>query len=74
MTVTGAVADVLQEEMSRQNRKPGEVCVTAGVNKNALYKVRDGGGLKVETLAALAKALGVPLSEIGFRVERRLIG
>lgn len=70
--VTPTCIAVLTEEMRRQNRKPGEVCVAAGVNKNALYKVRDGGGLKVETLAALARALDVPLSEIAFRVERRM--
>lgn len=73
MSVTASVAAVLSEEMKRQNRKPGEVCVSAGVNKNALYKVRDGGGMTVETLAALARALSVPLSEIAYRAERKAV-
>lgn len=75
MTTSEAVRAVLVEEVARQRRKLGEVSRAAGVGKNTLYRVvNDGATLEVPTLWALAAALDVPVTEIAFRVERRLIG
>jgi len=74
MRPTEAAKAVLEEEMGRQRRTAGEVCKTAGINKNALYRVRAGGSLMLDTLWALAAALKLPMTEFAFRVEKRLQG
>lgn len=70
MEPTQAVRLVLEEEIERQQRKAAEVCRSAGVHKNAIYKLRSG-TLTVPTLWALAGALKVPVSEIAYRAERK---
>lgn len=72
MQIADEVIDVLDQEIHRQRRTLGEVCRKAGVHKNALYKAaRPGATLRIPTLWAICKELGVPVSEIMFRVEQR---
>jgi hypothetical protein len=74
MDTNVAVQLVLEEEIKRQRRTPGEVSRTAGIGKNTLAKVGRGAKLTVQTLWAVSDALRVPMTEIAFRVDQRRAG
>lgn len=75
MEIAEAVRHVINEEIARQHRKPGEVSRTAGVGKNTLYRILDENAVPgVDTIWKVAKALRVPMPEFSFRVDERLAG
>lgn len=76
MDVSREMGRVLMEEAERQKISPRAVGIRAG-HKNALYKLahpKDGNPatITLETLWALARALGVTVSDLAYRVEKRL--
>ena len=71
MKITEHFAAVLADEAKRQKRTLREVGTKAG-NKNVLYKLRDGKDVSLTTLWSIADSLGVPASELAYRVERRV--
>lgn len=76
MEVSREMGRVLMEEAERQNLSPRAVGIRAG-HKNALYKLANAkpgrpATITVETLWALARVLGLAVSDIAYRVEKRL--
>jgi DNA-binding phage protein len=74
MEIREHVAAVLLEEVKRQRRQRAEVARTAGLNKNALYRLRDGATLTVDSLWALCESLDVSVQEFALRVNLRKNG
>lgn len=74
MDTNAAVRQVIEEEIGRQGRTAGEVSRKAGVGRNTLGKVKKGSTMSVPTLWAVSDALGVPMTEIAFRVDQRRSG
>lgn len=74
MQIREHVAAVLLEEVKRQRRRRAEVARTAGLNKNALYRLNTGATLTVDSLWSLAESLGVSMEEIVARVSLKRNG
>jgi DNA-binding phage protein len=74
MQIREHVAAVLLEEVKRQRRLRAEVARTAGLNKNALYRLADGATLTVDSLWALTGALDLTMEEFVARVHLRTHG
>jgi transcriptional regulator with XRE-family HTH domain len=71
MTVSKVLGTILSEEAKRQNLSDRKVGERAG-HKNALYKLKSGGTVTVESLWGLAGAVGLPVEELAYRVNQRL--